>query len=129
MMRYTNLLERHIAAGGCMPARRLLSCSATNCVASTRSTQFFRCSQVQPVACQRVVYFRRRDGGQQARKWRGLERAVQGEQDVTVKCEQPIGPFGTATEPVEVESIFDERIMGCPGDCAGGDTRANNEVR
>jgi len=41
----------------------------------------------------------------------------------------PIGPFGTATEPVEVESIFDERIMGCPGDCAGGDTRANNEVR
>jgi hypothetical protein len=28
-----------------------------------------------------------------------------------------------------VESIFEERIMGCPGDCAGGDTRANNEVR
>ena len=42
---------------------------------------------------------------------------------------QPIGPFGTAADPVLVESIFDERIMGCPGDCAGGDTRANNEVR
>ena len=42
---------------------------------------------------------------------------------------QPIGPFGTAENPVEVESIFEERIMGCPGDCAGGDTRANNEVR
>ena len=42
---------------------------------------------------------------------------------------QPIGPFGTEANPVEVESIFDERIMGCPGDCAGGDTRANNEVR
>ena len=42
---------------------------------------------------------------------------------------QPIGPFGTESDPVLVESIFDERIMGCPGDCAGGDTRANNEVR
>jgi hypothetical protein len=42
---------------------------------------------------------------------------------------QPSGPFGTAANPVQVESIFNERIMGCPGDCAGGDTRANNEVR
>jgi hypothetical protein len=42
---------------------------------------------------------------------------------------QPIGPFGTAANPVMVESIFDERIMGCPGDCGGGDTRNNNNVR
>jgi len=61
----------------------------------------------------------------------GLERAemLAALEGKNIFDEAPIGPFGTAADPVLVESIFDERIMGCPGDCAGGDTRANNEVR
>jgi len=61
----------------------------------------------------------------------GLERAemLAAMEGRNIFDDAPIGPFGTAENPVEVESIFEERIMGCPGDCAGGDTRANNEVR
>eukprot|EP00961_Rhodomonas_salina_P130806 1761027-Rhodomonas_salina.2 len=42
---------------------------------------------------------------------------------------QPIGPFGTRENPVIVESIYEERIMGCPGGCASGDTESFNELR
>lgn len=49
------------------------------------------------------------------------------------------GPFGTKDKPVVVESVFSERIVGCPGDCNGsccfailigtaGETSNNNEV-
>jgi len=43
--------------------------------------------------------------------------------------EQPIGPFGTEANPVIVESISNERIMGCPGNCDSGDSRSSNEIR
>ncbi|EKX54599.1 hypothetical protein GUITHDRAFT_160714 [Guillardia theta CCMP2712] len=61
----------------------------------------------------------------------GLERAemlaeMNGEK---IFDEHMITPFGTKENPVVIESIFDERIVGCPGDCASGDTRNNNEIR
>ncbi|KAJ1489363.1 cytochrome c oxidase subunit VB-domain-containing protein [Baffinella frigidus] len=61
----------------------------------------------------------------------GLERAemLAEMEGRSIFEEAPIGPFGTAENPVMVESIFEERIMGCPGDCGGGDTRNNNNVR
>mmetsp|Transcript_19960 Transcript_19960/g.31252 ORF Transcript_19960/g.31252 Transcript_19960/m.31252 type:complete len:111 (-) Transcript_19960:163-495(-) len=43
--------------------------------------------------------------------------------------QQPVGPYGTAENPVVIESINDERIVGCPGGCDGADTRSNNEIR
>mmetsp|Transcript_46197 Transcript_46197/g.92338 ORF Transcript_46197/g.92338 Transcript_46197/m.92338 type:complete len:98 (+) Transcript_46197:302-595(+) len=42
---------------------------------------------------------------------------------------QPVGAFGTKENPVIVESIYEERIMGCPGGCASGDTTGFNELR
>ena len=30
------------------------------------------------------------------------------------------GPFGTKENPVIVESIFEERVVGCPGECKEG---------
>jgi hypothetical protein len=42
---------------------------------------------------------------------------------------QLVGPFGTKEHPVVVESIHHERIVGCPGHCADGDTSNNNEIR
>lgn len=42
---------------------------------------------------------------------------------------QLVGPFGTDANPVLVESIYDERIVGCPGHCGDGDTTVNNEIR
>mmetsp|Transcript_7376 Transcript_7376/g.14649 ORF Transcript_7376/g.14649 Transcript_7376/m.14649 type:complete len:156 (-) Transcript_7376:276-743(-) len=42
---------------------------------------------------------------------------------------QPIGLFGTKENPVVVESIYEERVMGCPGDCANGDTSTHNELQ
>eukprot|EP00283_Hemiselmis_rufescens_P018068 CAMPEP_0173439742 /NCGR_PEP_ID=MMETSP1357-20121228/21488_1 /TAXON_ID=77926 /ORGANISM="Hemiselmis rufescens, Strain PCC563" /LENGTH=157 /DNA_ID=CAMNT_0014405139 /DNA_START=10 /DNA_END=483 /DNA_ORIENTATION=+ len=40
-----------------------------------------------------------------------------------------VGPFGTDSNPVMVESIYEERIVGCPGDCDKGNTAVNNEMR
>eukprot|EP00281_Chroomonas_sp_CCMP1168_P021120 CAMPEP_0206234842 /NCGR_PEP_ID=MMETSP0047_2-20121206/12812_1 /ASSEMBLY_ACC=CAM_ASM_000192 /TAXON_ID=195065 /ORGANISM="Chroomonas mesostigmatica_cf, Strain CCMP1168" /LENGTH=153 /DNA_ID=CAMNT_0053658967 /DNA_START=45 /DNA_END=506 /DNA_ORIENTATION=- len=61
----------------------------------------------------------------------GLERAemlaeMEGKQ---IFEDGMVGPFGTAENPVMVESIYDERIVGCPGGCADGDTSINNEMR
>ena len=42
---------------------------------------------------------------------------------------QLVGPFGTESNPVIVESIANERIIGCPGNCDSGDTRTSNELR
>mmetsp|Transcript_11755 Transcript_11755/g.32752 ORF Transcript_11755/g.32752 Transcript_11755/m.32752 type:complete len:155 (+) Transcript_11755:42-506(+) len=43
--------------------------------------------------------------------------------------QQPVGPFGTEASPYVVESVQDERIMGCPGNCDSGDSRTSNEIR
>ena len=42
---------------------------------------------------------------------------------------QLVAPFGTKESPVVVQSIFAERIVGCPGHCDQGDTTNFNEVQ
>merc|ERR1711991_363879 len=42
---------------------------------------------------------------------------------------QMSGHFGTKENPFVVESIHNERVVGCPGGCETGDTTNYNDVR
>jgi len=65
----------------------------------------------------------------------GLERAemLANLEGRNIFDEHPIGPFGTVENPYIVESLYDERIVGCPCDgeteASRTDTRAMNEVK